>query len=341
MTTMTRQYPAFSDLPLTPGPRGNAWSLWGAHDELGTLNHLTPERVAAAAQSQIRNGERIGLNWTMRGAEFPRFQHPRRSFQVKLVNKAKEGKGAVACDDEWTFNTQISSQWDGCRHYAYQEERLFYMGRTAEEFEKDDTPGGVQHMAKRGIAGKALLVDWWTWKVRALNKEGKTEQEVDAFSAYAIPWEELVMAAEEQGSPLEKMDPGDVLIVRSGFLAQYETMEDTKRRRLDELYEHTKPSNIGVRACPELLQFLWDKQIAAVAGDSRSFERWPCPAEDQNWHLHQWLLAGWAMPIGELWDLETLSEMCEKHKRWTFFLSSAPMNVPGGVASPPNALAFF
>jgi hypothetical protein len=47
------------------------------------------------------------------------------------------------------------------------------------------------------------------------------------------------------------------------------------------------------------------------------------------------------MPIGELWDLEALAEMCEKEKRWAFFLASAPLNVPGGIATPPNALAVF
>ena len=106
-------------------------------------------------------------------------------------------------------------------------------------------------------------------------------------------------------------------------------------------YETTKPRNIGVEASEELLSFLWDKQIAAVAGDSRSFEAWPCPEEKKQWHLHQWLLAGWGMPIGELWDLEGLSEVARRLGRYTFFLTSAPMNVPGGVASPPNALAFF
>ena len=47
------------------------------------------------------------------------------------------------------------------------------------------------------------------------------------------------------------------------------------------------------------------------------------------------------MPIGELWDLEGLAAECELQKRWSFFLSSAPLNVPGGIASPPNVLAIF
>jgi hypothetical protein len=57
--------------------------------------------------------------------------------------------------------------------------------------------------------------------------------------------------------------------------------------------------------------------------------------------LHDHALAFWGMPIGELWDLEELSGECELQKRWSFFLTRAPLNVPAGIASPPNALAVF
>lgn len=49
----------------------------------------------------------------------------------------------------------------------------------------------------------------------------------------------------------------------------------------------------------------------------------------------------WGMPLGELWDLEALAIACEEEKRWSFFLTSAPLNNPGGIASPPNAVAIF
>jgi len=44
---------------------------------------------------------------------------------------------------------------------------------------------------------------------------------------------------------------------------------------------------------------------------------------------------------GEIWDLEKLAEVCEQQKRWSFFFTSAPLNIIGGVASPPNALCIF
>jgi hypothetical protein len=57
--------------------------------------------------------------------------------------------------------------------------------------------------------------------------------------------------------------------------------------------------------------------------------------------LHASMLPLWGMPIGELWDLEGLSEKCKELGTWTFLVTSAPVNVPGGVGSPPNALALF
>ena len=331
---MQQPYVLFDDLPIDKaGPRGNAWGLWGPDDQLGTLNHLTPARVRDAAKSEIQTGDRVSLNWSLEGARYPRFQHPRKRLEVTLINKEPR---IAAFDDEWAFNTQCSSQWDGCRHYGYQDSRRFYMGRTAVDFTSDPDANSVHHMSQAGIAGRAIFIDWYRWKTSV---QGTPEADIDTTSAYAIPFTELRDAATWQGTPLDAAQPGDMLVVRSGYLRQYAHMGDTRRATLDAHYETTKPANIGVEAGPDLLRFLWETQIAAVAGDSRSFEAWPCP--DAEWQLHQWLLAGWGMPIGELWDLEALSRECARLGRWRFFLTSAPMNVRGGVASPPNALAFL
>ena len=40
-----------------------------------------------------------------------------------------------------------------------------------------------------------------------------------------------------------------------------------------------------------------------------------------------------------MWNLEELAEDCARDGRYAFFLTSAPLNIPGGVGSPPNALA--
>jgi hypothetical protein len=83
---------------------------------------------------------------------------------------------------------------------------------------------------------------------------------------------------------------------------------------------------------------------------------YPTPGEVS---VHEYLLAGWGMPIGlfffpykmscltdlpspgEIFDLEALSKTCQELSRYSFFLTSMPLNMPGGVSSPPNAMAIF
>jgi hypothetical protein len=57
--------------------------------------------------------------------------------------------------------------------------------------------------------------------------------------------------------------------------------------------------------------------------------------------MHEVLLSGWGCPIGEMFDLEKLAEECKKRGRYSFFFTSSPLNVIGGVASPPNAIAIM
>lgn len=173
-------------------------------------------------------------------------------------------------------------------------------------------------MARKGIAGRAVFIDWYSWALR----QGK---QVDATSSHAVPFSEILAALKSQGIERTDIRKGDILIIRFGYLRQYADMEQSKRKQLDEHYKTHKPDNIGIEPSEELLRFLWDSQLAAVAGDTRSFEVWPC--SKLEWHLHEWLLAGWGMPIGELFDLEELSEICASTGRYTFFLASAPMNV--------------
>ena len=45
------------------------------------------------------------------------------------------------------------------------------------------------------------------------------------------------------------------------------------------------------------------------------------------------------MPIGELFALDELAADCADDGVYEFMFVSMPLNLPGGVGSPPNALA--
>ena len=96
--------------------------------------------------------------------------------------------------------------------------------------------------------------------------------------------------------------------------------------------------HIGVDPDEAFLKFLWDGKFAAIASDTRSVR--PVHPDipltrravevapfRQPVFMHEVCLAGWGLPLGELFDLEALAAKCKELKRYTFFLSSEPMNV--------------
>jgi len=48
-----------------------------------------------------------------------------------------------------------------------------------------------------------------------------------------------------------------------------------------------------------------------------------------EYHLHEYLLACWGVPIGEMFDLEKLAVVCKEENKWWCFVTSAPANVHG------------
>ncbi|KAI0814628.1 hypothetical protein GGR55DRAFT_440281 [Xylaria sp. FL0064] len=327
--------PDFDDLPLRKGdPRLAAWGLYGDKDELGFLNRITDEKVAAAAKEEIKSGKRISLNWPLDAQAKGKTFFERAAFHRELMAKAPR----TVNDDIWTFNSQVSTQWDGLRHFAYQDAQRFYNGVAQEEIHAvDEVTGerstvlGIQAWAEQGIVGRGVLVDYHGWRT---SPEGQAQCKVknyDSFESVSIPVEDLEACLKAQGTELKF---GDILFIRSGFMASL----PTKTEEQMQTYRTTHPHQLGgVEQSEDMLRWIWD-HFAAVAGDQPSFERWP---STQSWYMHEVLLAGWGCPIGEFFDLEKLAEHCRKEDRWTFFVSSEPCNVPGGVASPPNVLAIF
>jgi hypothetical protein len=80
----------------------------------------------------------------------------------------------------------------------------------------------------------------------------------------------------------------------------------------------------------KVLDWLHDCYFAAVAGDAPAFEAWPTHEE---YHLHEYILALWGMPLGEMLDLEKLAKRCAETNRWFFFFTSAPANCPSRLLS--------
>ncbi|KAI4627937.1 hypothetical protein J4E80_002072 [Alternaria sp. BMP 0032] len=341
---MAPSRPPFQDLPLDKnGPPGNAWGLYGPNDELGALNMITSSAVKAAAQ-EIQTGDRVSLDWYLNLPSHPSFNRP--SFSWKMKNKEHpDGAKRTVNDDHLDFNTQGSSQWDGFRHYGYQSAKKYYGGRSQQDLESSEVIGIDRVANSGGITARGIILDY----PRYLEKKGK--KEVYALEANSITAEELEEMLQETGI---KTRESDLLLLRTGFTRDYAKLGEEERRAIKD----KPPTFLGVQSDKNTLQWIWENGFVAVASDAPSFEMSPLVGPHsapgginagETWEnemqggglVHQWLLGGWGVMIGEMWDLERLCEKSKELGRSTCFVSSVPLKVPGGVASPPNAVAIF
>ncbi|KAK5095700.1 hypothetical protein LTR70_003369 [Exophiala xenobiotica] len=311
----TTDLPTYQNLP-TEDQSGYkcSWGLFdkdGVKDEVGTVNLLTPEVVAEAAK-EVKLGKSVSLNWGLEKMHKP--FGARLALNHKFIDwRQKEGFDFYCYDDEVNVNTQSGSQWDGLRHWGHSKTGLYYNGVHHDKLLQSGHLGIEQWSKRGGIVGRGVLLDYCHWAEKA-------KIEFNPMSGHKITIADLEAIAKDEAVTLQ---PGDILVVRTGFLKWYEEHSEELR----EKYITNGKAWIGVEGSERTLEWLWNNHFAAVVGDNIGFEVWPPTA---GYSLHDHLLSLWGMPIGELWDLEGLSEQCGKQNRWSFFLTSAPLNVTGG-----------
>lgn len=218
--------------------------------------------ILQAAQDNVKRGAVFSLNWKLELPSPP--PHGREAIQHHIRDRfGNKGFGDVSnnyFDDVLTnFNSQSSTQWDGLLHVGNMDTGSFYNGVSPDDLLEEQTSHrlGIHHMARRGIAGRAVLLDYERWAT----KQGK---QIDPFTCHAITVDELQQVAKEQH--VEFMT-GDILLLRTGWMAAYE--RDSKAANLDNL------QCIGVEASESMYRFIWDNHFAAVASDNIAFEAYP------------------------------------------------------------------
>ncbi|KIW06942.1 uncharacterized protein PV09_02603 [Verruconis gallopava] len=334
--------PDFDDLPKIDGmPQGCAWGLFdkdGKKDVFGTINLLTQD-VVRDAYAEARDGVSISLNWSLGAIATPGFL--RKGLKHKVIALANTPLNCHGFDEEIEFNTQCSSQWDSLVHFNHQPTAKAYNGvqPTVEEltqdfghFDKEQKIPTLNHWHSRGcIVARGVLIDYKLWA-------DQNGIDFSPFEDKRITIAEIEKVAKAQGTEFKQ---GDVFIIRTGFTEALDTLDAESQAKA--LSAHTA---VGVEGSEDSARWFWNKHFAAVAGDAIAFETYPSLINGKRGDvgdlvLHQYFLSLFGLPIGELWDLKALSEHCAKTGRYTFLLTSSPLNVFGHVGGPPNALALF
>ncbi|KAF2678097.1 hypothetical protein K458DRAFT_409082 [Lentithecium fluviatile CBS 122367] len=284
--------PNFDDLPQVEGmPQGCAWGIFDRDEKkdlLGTLNLLTPSVIAEACK-EARDGISISLNWPLNGNKIPMGRIPPTHKAMKLSDSGFS-KG-VGWDDELTFNTQASSQWDSLVHWQHQKSGLAYNGievtqegLSAASTDANQMPTLDHWHAAGGLVARGVLIDVKAWYEAKAAAEGKTGDEAvfHPLDEHRITAEQIETIAKDEGVEFR---PGDVLIIRTG---------------MTEVLENPQPADVakfpnrrlaGMHGTIESAKWLWNRHFAAVAGDAIAFEALMPIREDGSIVLHPWLLS--------------------------------------------------
>lgn len=306
--------PAYDDLPVL-----DALGLphsWGLLDpNVGSLSLISAEAVAAAAAG-VTLGETVTLNLSLGDIDPPMFGRERWQHSVHA------GDRNTFEDVLHSYNPQSSSQWDGFRHVRAREFG-FYGGITDLEGAAGDALS-IEHLARRGIAGRGVLLDVAGWSAA----KGKP---IDPMAGELIEASTLQQVAVDQGVTLRE---GDILCVRMGWVAAYRDLTAEQKASPDVSARFS-----GLRSNEDTARFLWEVGVGAITTDNPAIESAPGNREDGSLHRRLLPLLGFVM--GELLDFDTLAGRCAEIGRYEFLFVAVPLPVPGGLSSPANAMAIL
>jgi kynurenine formamidase len=296
-----------------PTPIGPKWwpSPWGADDQRGAANRLTPEKVKEASRL-IRDGRVYPLG---RRYEYGMPLPGKRHFSLTIPGSPTGGPDGdnrlVYHDDLFSGEIgQIGTQLDGLGHVGVRVggDDVFYNGFKRSEFGK---PYGLEKLGIENVGvffTRGVLIDVAAFKGVDRLKVGEVITDRD-----------LQGALKAQGVEIRE---GDVALIRTGHGALW--MKDNAE------YARGEPG-IGLAAA----RWLCARNIVLVGSDNWATEVIPPEDPRRPFDVHPELLVRNGVYNLENLDLDALA----RDRAYEFAFVFAPLPIKGATGSPGNPVA--
>lgn len=286
------------------------WGRWGADDNAGTINLVTPEKRREAA-ALVRSGRAVSLAFPLNTVPAPGNWNPLQHF-VRVVPDASVDYLGIL------FHGYAHTHIDALCHIFY--EGKGYNGRPASDVTSLGARFGAVDAWAQGITTRGVLIDIPRFRGAP---HVTVEEPVRGW--------EIEAAAEQQGTPLR---PGDAVIVYSGRASFYAANPGAVPGVEPQPGLHADVIPVLHRNDAALLG--WDQLDARPSG----YEHFDAPRRPGG-PVHVFAIVFLGLPLLDNARLEPLAEACAEEGRWEFLLTLNPLNVRGGTGSPVNPIAIF
>ena len=282
------------------------WGRFGARDQLGTLNFVTPEHRVAAARL-VQSGRTVPCARAL--PTEPSLENPNPVVHL-MVGTATEGWGG----DYFAMAPHgfATSHIDALSHIFH--EGKLYNGYPAERITAHGALELAIHELEAGIVTRGVLFDIPRARGVPFLEPGDP-----------IFWDDLERAERDGGLTVGS---GDLLLLYTGRWACREAGGPwDPRERL-----------AGLDA--SCLPWLYEREVAALGCDGVS-DVIPSRVDGVDLPIHQVAIVAMGLHLLDNLDLEKLARACREEGRWAFLLTVAPLVLLRGTASPVNPIAVF
>ncbi|MGY8770479.1 MAG: cyclase family protein [Pirellulales bacterium] len=285
------------------------WGRWGKEDQLGTMNLITPEKRAAAA-NLVTEGITVSLS---RDADTVISLENTRPYKHTMINTGATSEQWGTDSIEIAPHGLMHTHMDSLCHF-------FYMGKMYNGFSKDEvTETGAKRLSidnlKQGIVSRGVLIDVPRLRGVDFLKPGEAIYPSDLDA-----WEKKTGI---------QVQSGDIVLIRTGRWA---------RRAKHGPWSPKVDGMAGLHAsCAP-----WFKQRdIAMLGSDAAADVIPSGIEGVTHPIHLMMLHVMGVHILDNADFGQLSKTAAKLNRWQFMITIAPLPIKGGTGSPVNPIAVF
>ncbi|WP_127088204.1 cyclase family protein [Aquabacter cavernae] len=297
------------------------WGRWGADDQIGTLNNISPDDIINAGKL-IKKGKVFALGLSLKepiqSGLFGGRWNPIHTMLATGTDAAAGVQDEPApylryADDAINMPCQASTQWDALAHIFIDDK--MYNGFDAKLVDvKGAKKLGIENVRDK-MVGRGVLLDVARFKGVASLDDG-----------YAITNKDLDDTAAAQGVEIRK---GDFVIVRTGHQERCLAKKDWTG------YAGGGAPGLAFETC----YWIREHDIAAICADTWGCEVRPNETDEANQPWHWVVIPAIGISMGEIFYLKELAEDCDADKVYEFFFSAPPLHLPGGAGSPINPQA--